>query len=210
MQRNSVPIILRDATREAGRQLLDHQCWVLGRDVLSPQGNLLCEFGFRQVRCPNGGLTQYELKNALGQDMHVYLWGFGIFFGGEKEGIFLGRRDFEPSQTFGRVELHTKDYPHLGEATSNLNLFLQGIAWFADYEQWIAQRMPEGYRELCLSTFPRKALPGDELAQRWRDLIRCIEEDQRSPDMAIVKELSMRSSSNGRRLPLLNEDQPRY
>jgi hypothetical protein len=192
MRANSKPIILTDASREVGRQLLDHQCWVLGRDVLSPEGNLLSEFGFRQVRCPSGGLTQYELKNALGQDVHVYLWGFGIFFGGENEGIFLGRRDFKPSQTFGRIELHAKDYPDFGEVTSRLDLLLQGLAWFPDYEQWIAQRMPEGYREMCLSTFPRRTLPGNEFTQRWRDLIHCIEQDQHVAGMAMANHESTR------------------
>jgi hypothetical protein len=179
MRTSARRITLSDATKKTGHQLLDHQCWVLGKDVLSSEGNLLCEFGFRQVRCLNGGMTQYELNNALGKGAHVYLWGFGVFFGGEQEGIFLGRKDFKPSQTLGRVELHTKDYPDFVEETSRVDLFLQGLAWFADYEQWIARRMPEGYRELCLATFPRKALTSDELTQRWRELIHCIENEQR-------------------------------
>jgi hypothetical protein len=81
-------IVLDSSVQKAGHKLLDHQCWVLGRDILSPWGNLLCEFGFKPVRCPNGGLTQYELHHALADDSHVYLWGFGAFFGNEKEGIF--------------------------------------------------------------------------------------------------------------------------
>jgi hypothetical protein len=193
MRTNCGPIILKDDTKKAGHQLLDHQCWVLGKDVLSPEGNLLCEFGFHQVRCPNGGLTQYELKNALGldalgKDAHVYLWGFGVFFGGEEEGIFLGRKDFKPSRTLGRVELHTKDYPDFNNETSRLDLFLQGLAWFASYEQWITRRMPDKYRELCLATFPRKALPGREFSQRWRDLIHCIEKDQGINEQSLEKD----------------------
>jgi hypothetical protein len=182
MRTNTVRIVLNDATKKAGHQLLDHQCWVMGRDVLSSEGNLLCEYGFHQLRCRNGGMTQYELNNALGENAHVYLWGFGVFFGGEKEGIFLGRKDFMPYRTLGRVEMHRKEEPNFGDETCRLDLFLQGIAWFADYEQWIARRMPEGYRESCLATFPRRALPASEFAQRWRDLIRCIEEDQHAWD----------------------------
>jgi hypothetical protein len=182
MRTNSAQVILRDATRKTGHQLLDHECWVMGKDVLSSEGNLLCEFGFDPVRCPNGGMTQYELKNALGEDAHVYLWGFGVFFGGEKEGIFLGRKDFKPSRTMGRVELHRKEEPDFNDETSCLDLFLQGIAWFAAYEQWIARRMPNGYREQCLDTFPRRALPGGEFTKRWKDLIHCIETDQHAQD----------------------------
>src|SRR5271165_3924333 len=103
-------IILSASIQATGHQLLDHQCWALGRDVRSAKGNLLCEFGFSPVRCPNGGMTQYELKDALGEDGHVYLWGFGTFFGSEREGVFLGRKDFSPRRTFGRVELHSKEY----------------------------------------------------------------------------------------------------
>lgn len=170
MRPASGKIFLSESVQKAGHQLLDHQCWVMGRDVLSTEGNLLCEFGFSQVRCPNGGLTQYEFKNALREDAHVYLWGFGVFFGNEKEGIFLGRNDFKPRRTLGRVELHSKEEPNFGDETSRLELFLQGIAWFADYEQWVARRMPYRYRELCLAAFPRKALPGSEFAKRWRVL----------------------------------------
>jgi hypothetical protein len=163
-------LLFSEATKNAGHQLLDHQCWVLGRDVLSVEGNLLCEFGFYQVRCPNGGMTQYELKNGLGVNTHVYLWGFGAFFGDEKEGVFLGRRDFRPSRTSGRVELHSRDYPDFREAASRLDLLMRGFAWFAEYEQWIAQRMPTGYRDSCLETFPRKTLCGAEFTQRWIEL----------------------------------------
>jgi hypothetical protein len=186
MGTNSGRIFLSASTEKIGHQLLDHQCWVMGRDVLSSAGNLLCEFGFRQVRCPNGGLTQYELKNALGEDAHVYLWGFGVFFGSESEGIFLWRNDFKPRRTLGRVELHSKEEPPFEVGTSRLDLFLQGMAWFAEYEQWIARRMPDGYRELCLANFPRRALPDDEFAQRWRVLIHGIKEDQRAWDGTIT------------------------
>jgi hypothetical protein len=179
-------VILSDATRTAGRQLLDHECWAMGKDVLSTEGNLLCEFGFRQVRCPNGGMTQYELKHALGENAHVYLWGFGVFFGEEKEGIFLGRKNFKPYRTVGKIELHSKEEPDFSDETFSLELFLQGIAWFAEYEQWIAQRMPGGYRESCLATFPRRSLPGGKFTQRWRGLVHRIKQDQRASYEATI------------------------
>jgi hypothetical protein len=152
MQTKGEGIFLSASIQKAGHELLDHQCWVMGRDVLSAEGNLLCEFGFSQVRCPNGGLTQYELNHAL------------------NEGIFLGRKDFRPRRTSGKVELHSREYPDFAEGISRLELFLQGLAWFADYEKWIAWRMPTQYREECLATFPRRALPGSEIAERWSEL----------------------------------------
>ncbi len=170
-------IILSASIQKAGHQLLDHQCWALGRDVRSDEGNLLCEFGFSPVRCPNGGMTQYELKDALGDDGHVYLWGFGTFFGSEREGVFLGRKDFNPRRTCGRVELHSKDYQDFPEETSRIGLLLRGLEWFANYEEWIGARMPAQYRNHSLAEFPRKAFNGDEIPQRWRALASALAED---------------------------------
>jgi hypothetical protein len=178
MRTDSESIFLSASVLKAGHQLLDHQCWVMGRDVLSPGGNLLCEFGFSQVRCPNGGMTQYELNHALGGGKHVYLWGFGTFFGNEEEGIFLGRSDFKPRRTLGKVELHRREDPDFTDETSRLELFLRGLAWFADYERWVSQHMPDYYREQCLATFPRRVLPGSELAERWTMLANRICGDQ--------------------------------
>jgi hypothetical protein len=200
MPTNSRQISLKASTEKTGHQLLDHQCWVLGKDVLSVEGNLLCEFGFRPVRCPNGGLTQYELDGALGDESHVYLWGFGVFFGNENEGIFLGRKDFKPYRTLGRVELHRKEDPHFEFETSRLDLFLHGIAWFVEYEQWVARRMPRSYRELCLSEFPRRALPSDELAERWRTLANCIETEQEAGIEAVTDRESSRDIFRNRNL----------
>jgi hypothetical protein len=175
---NNENIFLSASIQKTGHQLLDHQCWVMGRDVLNAEGNLFCAFGFTQVRCPHGGMTQYELNNALGDGTHVCLWGFGTFFGNEEEGVFLGRNDFKPRRTLGKVELHRKEDPNFTEETSRLGLFLRGLAWFADYEQWVAQRMPNDYREQCLNTFPRRSLPGSEFAERWTMLANRIAGDQ--------------------------------
>jgi hypothetical protein len=95
---SSLPPVIR----KVGHELLDHQCWVFGRDVLNPENNLLLENGFTQVRCPEGGLTQYELRDGLDKNSHVFLWGFGAFFGSEGEGIFLTRSAFTPFRTQGR------------------------------------------------------------------------------------------------------------
>jgi hypothetical protein len=128
---------LPPAIRKEGHELLDHQCWVFGRDVLNRENNLLIKNGFTQVRCPNGGLTQYELRHGLDENSHVFLWGFGAFFGSESEGIFLSRSGFTPFRTQGRVELHDRDYHPFVEESSNIRLLLGAIAWFANYEDWI-------------------------------------------------------------------------
>jgi hypothetical protein len=115
-------------------------------------------------------LSQYELFDAVAPGIHVYLWGFGAFIGGDGEGIFISRNDFIPRRTSGRIELHSKDnlpFPHY---SSRLDLLLLGTEWFAAYEDWIARRMPGNYRDECLKTFKRKAIPATELAARWRGI----------------------------------------
>ncbi len=92
--------------------------------------------------------------------------------------FLLGRTNFSPRRTFGRVELHAKDAPNFNDDSSRLDLFLRGLAWFADYEQWIARRMPDSYREQCLTEFPRKALPRHEFTARWKTLANRIAWDQ--------------------------------
>src|ERR1700760_3995135 len=131
---SSLPLPLR----RQGQELLDHQCWVFGRDVLCSMNNLLIQYGFRQVRCPRGGLTQYELCGGLNKNSHVFLWGFGVFFGSEEEGIFLTRSEFAPFRTQGKVELHVRDVHPFVEESSDIELLLNGLRWFAAYEDWIA------------------------------------------------------------------------
>jgi hypothetical protein len=176
------PSVLPPAMRKAGKELLDHQCWVFGKDVLNKENNLLIENGFTQVRCPQGGLTQYELRHGLDGDSHVFLWGFGVFFGSDREGIFLTRSAFTPFRTQGRVELHTRDTHPFVEESSDMALLLKGIAWFAKYEDWIFGKTCEQYRLETLEQFPRRTLQRDELALRWRALASWIAEDvQASP-----------------------------
>jgi hypothetical protein len=165
------------AIRKVGHELLDHQCWVLGRDILHEGNNLLTEHGFAQMRCPEGGLTQYELRHGLGKNAHVFLWGFGAFFGSEREGIFLARSGFTPLRTQGRIELHSKENLPFAEESSNVEVLLKGIAWFAKYEDWISLRMCEQYRLDTLEQFPRRTLRGCDLADRWRALASWIAED---------------------------------
>jgi hypothetical protein len=156
--------------RRVGQELLDHQCWVLGRDILNQGNNLLTTKGFTQVRCPEGGLTQYELRHGLEENCHVFLWGFGAFFGSDEEGIFLSRSGFRLFRTQGRVELHSKEnLPFLHES-SNLELLLKGIAWFARYEDWISVRMCAEYGVKTLEQFPRRTLRRCDLAVGWREL----------------------------------------
>jgi hypothetical protein len=169
----SLPLPLR----RTGQELLDHQCWVFGRDVLCSTNNLLIQYGFQQVRCPRGGLTQYELRDGLGTHSHVFLWGFGVFFGSEEEGIFLTRSGFAPFRTQGKVELHVRDVHPFSEESSDLELLLRGLGWFAAYEDWIAREASDSHQRESIEKFPRKTLERCDLAGRWRDLALTIATD---------------------------------
>ena len=183
---DSMNTIFSPAIRKAGHELLDHQCWAFGRDILHKEGNLLIERGFVKVRCPEGGLTQYELRHGLGDGDHVFLWGFGAFFGSEKEGVFMTRSGFTPFRTQGRVELHSKDNFPFRDESFDMELLLKGLAWFAGYEDWITHRMCEQYRSDSLKEFPRLMLPPAELAARWRALGCCIAENHSQSRVAYV------------------------
>jgi hypothetical protein len=202
MKTESQTILISASVQKAAHSLLDHQCWVLGKDVSSPCGNLLCEYGFKPIRCPQGGLTQYELNYAIDECSHIYLWGFGVYFGNEVEGIFVGRNDFKPRQTFGYIELHSKEDPGFRTGSPRLKLLLEGINWFAKYERWIANRMPAEWQENSLTTFPRKSIPRSEFARHWEEIAHCIEIDSmnRNGSSALLTELRrVPHSSGGRR-----------
>ena len=63
-----------------GGQLMEQQLWCWGRDVERVEGNLLMEFGFERHReCEiDPQSTCYRLDC---DELHVCLWGFGMFFG---------------------------------------------------------------------------------------------------------------------------------
>ena len=169
------------ALRTRGSELLDHQCWALGGDILRMGGNLIMDYGFAKVQCPRGGLSQYELRNVLGQNSHVFLWGFSSFFGSEREGIFLARKGFTPFRTQGYVELHDRDNHRYEEESSNTDLLLKGIAWFADYEDWVSHRLGQAYRPETLKAFPRFTLLDCDFAAKWRHLARDIDQANAIP-----------------------------
>jgi hypothetical protein len=47
--------------------------------------------------------------------------------------------------------------------------------------------MPEDYREQCLATFPRRALPRSEFSGRWTRLANRIAEDHEAWSVAMAR-----------------------
>ncbi len=83
--------------RRFGGRLMEQQVWCWGRDVEYPDGNLLMQYGFERHRDSDTAdrSTCYRLDH---DDLHICLWGFGMFFGSrELGGLYLDRFDFCPT-----------------------------------------------------------------------------------------------------------------
>jgi hypothetical protein len=132
-------------------------------------------------------MTQYELHRALENGKHVFLWGFGVFFGNDKEGLFIPRSAFTPYRTTGHVELHNKDSHPFSDPCFDVGLLVEGLTWFAKYEDWIARRMPGHYRWETLKDFPRLTHTQSDLGSSWRALAGYLSQESapaRSPQIA--------------------------
>jgi len=161
----SLPVDLRNR----GILLLNQQCWVWGRDILRPEGNLLIEYGFDKTKPPKGieGSTQYTFKMASGTI--IRLWGFGMFYG-RTRGIHLNRYEFEP-----RVARITNDLwraDRLGPMVplrrySGLRPIL---LWIASYEEWVLTRYGRTYRKQCLIGWKKKNVNPGSVSQQWAEL----------------------------------------
>ena len=80
-----------------GRQLTAQQLWCWGRDIEYADGNLLMKFGFERHRY-QGKSDRSTCYRFDADDLHICMWGFGMFFGRrDLGGLFLGRFDFRPA-----------------------------------------------------------------------------------------------------------------
>ena len=100
--------VLSNSIRRRGRKLLHQQCWMWGKDISCPEGNLLRTYGFERLRSPEGKdvSSQYTITlpdaawrsgraagrpatpespgmpAARGESARIVrLWGYGLFFG---------------------------------------------------------------------------------------------------------------------------------
>ncbi len=149
-----------------GKQLLHQQLYVIGRDIVSKHGNLLCEYGCIKSPSPVHGIpSTYTTK--LSRCSRLALRGFGVFIGDDTlGGIFVHRYTFEPrwmpSSYLEPIPWVPNDMPRTRRSRSRRekecasSLLKLMVAWFIDYENWIVARRGIRFRIGQLAHFPVK------------------------------------------------------
>lgn len=168
--------------RTFGDRLMSQQVWCWGRDVERTEGNLLMQFGFERYRESEtaDGSTCYRLDQ---EELHVCLWGFGMFFGSrELGGLYLKRFDFIP--VWGPVEsvslgVHWPDeLPVFARPRGQSQwlrarkLWKRSLRWIAEYETWIRKTAGIHYRRHCVGTWLQPFVRAEKKAAAWRFLSR--------------------------------------
>jgi hypothetical protein len=124
--------------------------WLWGRDIVHPDGNGLCAFGFeRFAETEVGGrCSMYRLS----QPLPVVLWGFGAWVGdGEALGVFIARDRFEARPvSCGRIvqPVHSpRNLPSIRSplpddiVAGSMKLLVRLMAWIVSYERWAARQL---------------------------------------------------------------------
>lgn len=168
------------ALRRAG-ELLNQQIWCWGRDILSPYGNLLTQFGFRRHEKPAGSSAASLYRLDVSPTARVILRGFGVFYGDDRRGgVFLPRFGFSPYPTPGPdlpAPIWTADEsPPRGRPSANSprisrRLLLDLIAWIVEYENWVLDSRSLAYRRDCVAGWKQakcRPIPAEQMATCWR------------------------------------------
>ena len=163
-----------------GDQLMQQQLWCWGRDVERAEGNLLMEFGFERHRdCAiDPQSTCYRLDC---DDLHVSLWGFGMFFGRrDLGGLYINRFDFRPrwapieSLAEGihwPQELPAFARPRgMSQWVRARDLWSGLLRWIADYETWVQETSGPTYRSKTVETWLRPFVRADKMSAAWQFL----------------------------------------
>lgn len=168
--------------RRFGGRLMEQQVWCWGRDVENPDGNVLMRFGFERHRDGSSDVrsTCYRLDR---DQLHVSLWGFGMFFGRrDLGGLYLDRFDFCP--TWAPVESLSLAIHWPGELPvfarprgrsqwqRARKLWKLSLLWIADYETWVRDEVGLAYRRECVESWLRPYVRADRMSAAWRYLSR--------------------------------------
>lgn len=170
---------------------MEQQVWCWGRDVECSEGNLLMEFGFQRHRdrATVDRATCYRLDEG---ELHVGLWGFGMFFGSRQlGGLYLDRFDFRPG--WAPIEslslaIHFPDeLPVFARPRGQSQwqrarkLWKMALNWIADYESWVRVNLGVVYRRHCVDSWLRPFVRAEKNAAAWRFLGRQGWEQQGQP-----------------------------
>lgn len=162
--------------------LMHHQCWLFGRDIFHPQGNLLIRYGFERFGKPPNetGSNCYRLRRA--DKSEINLWGWGVFYGQGKDGIFIKRYEFCPrlfsvghlkipvfkSENLPPSRLPREDF----QIKAARSLTLGFIEWVLNYEDWVAKTCGKTWRQKCLREWSNAELNSRQIRAGWKKLRR--------------------------------------
>lgn len=143
--------LLRDFTAALGQQMF---FW--GRDVISPKGNLLCEFGFD--RRPSAGLDGTSCYSLEYDGDVIELHGACVGRYSENGDGFLFVRNLRkfflyPGEQPPHPGFYAEDHLRSGSPTEMYHASCRFLDWWLDYETWIAGTTPSGYRGTCFRHF---------------------------------------------------------
>lgn len=206
-QRHSKPTRIRQGwcmprtIRRFGGKLMEQQLWCWGRDVERVDDNLLIRFGFERHRDreTEDRSTCYRLDR---DQLHVSLWGFGMFFGRrELGGLFVDRFNFCPN--WAPIEslslaIHWPDElpvfaRPLGQEQWQRarTLWESLLLWIAQYEKWIRTTAGIAYRRECVESWLRPFVRADRMSAAWRFLGRRGWERQDQPPYQVIKQYTL-------------------
>ena len=183
--------------QDFGLELLAQQLWCWGRDIEHPGGNVLMQFGFERHRYQGRSERSscYRLDDG---DLHVCMWGFGIFFGQRDcGGLYLGRLDFcprwAPIESLSVAIHQTEDLPAfarprgMAQWKSARTLWKAMQKWIADYERWVCHTAGIAYRRECVDAWLRPFVSAKHMAPAWRFLSQRRWERQDQPLMQSLR-----------------------
>lgn len=164
-----------------GSELMQQQLWCWGRDIEYPQENLLMRFGFQRYRDEVHSQPRSTCYRLDQDQMHIAMWGFGVFFGQlEHGGIFVGRFDFAPewagieSLSLGIHwigDLPAFSRPRGREQWSHAHqLWNQFLAWVEDYERWVLETIGREYRDQCVASWLRPLIAAEQIPTAWQSI----------------------------------------
>lgn len=166
--------------RRFGLKLLAQQLWCWGRDIEHSSKNLLMCFGFERHRdCQTEDRsTCYRLDQ---DQLHVALWGFGIFFGRrDLGGLYLSRFGFCPG--WAPIEsislsIHWPDELPIFARPCGLDqwhrarqLWASLLLWISEYERWAIETAGIEYRRQCVASWIQPFVCADRMTEAWQFL----------------------------------------
>ncbi len=173
--------VFKPKIQSLGENLMNHQCWNFGRDILHPSGNLLIRYGFERFGVPKGKTGGNSYRMDLDENSELVLWGFGIFLGEtETGGIYINRFDFSPKiLKKSRLKLPITESDQLPYRRNPLTTDERKIAldktkrivnWIIKYESWIEKVCNKNWRKECLDDWGKATLKPKQIKSGWRKL----------------------------------------